>query len=130
MDQVLKACGIAIVAVLAGLVIKKENPSGALLLSVAAGLAVLMVFLVFIVPILRFVDEVAETADLSPAVVTPLLKTLGISVVTRLSSDACKDAKEGLLSTCVDLTGTAAALYVALPLLQAVLSLTRSYLIS
>ncbi len=130
MEQVIKVAGIAIVATFAALAVKRDNPSGALLIAVAAGVVALVIFLSILSPIIRLIEDLADDAGLSPAVISPLIKTLGISIITKISSDACSDAKEELLSTCVELTGAAAALYVALPLLSAVLSLTKSYLSS
>lgn len=128
MEQVIKASGISFVALLLALLLKKNNPSGALLVTIGAGAALLFVFMSVISPVLRFFEELAEAASVSPALLGPLMKSLGIAVLTKFSSDACADANEKMLSTGIELVGSAAALYVSLPLLSSVLSITRSFL--
>ena len=50
-----------------------------------------------------------------------MLKTVGISILTRISSELCRDAGDGGLAAFVEMAGAALALLVTAPLLQAVL---------
>ena len=52
---------------------------------------------------------------------SPLYKTLGIAIITRVTSEACEDAKEKAFGVYIEVAGAVAALYVSLPLLSAVL---------
>ena len=38
-------------------------------------------------------DELGEAAGLSPAVLAPVLKTVGIAILTHISAEVCRDAK-------------------------------------
>lgn len=60
---------------------------------------------------------------LSPALVTPVLKCVGIGIVTRLSAELCRDAGQGAAASAVELCGTACAMVTALPLIRSLLSL-------
>ena len=62
-----------------------------------------------------------EAAGLSPAVLAPVLKTVGIAILTHISAEVCRDAKESGIAAFVETAGAAVALCVALPLLRAVL---------
>ena len=66
-------------------------------------------------------DELGEAAGLSPAVLAPVLKTVGIAILTHISAEVCRDAKESGIAAFVETAGAAVALCVALPLLRAVL---------
>ena len=66
-------------------------------------------------------DERGEAAGLSPAVLAPVLKTVGIAILTHISAAVCRDAKESGIAAFVETAGAAVALCVALPLLRAVL---------
>ena len=65
-------------------------------------------------------DSLAHTAGLSPNVWQPVWKTVGIGVMTRLSSAVCKDAGEGGVAAFLETAGTALALLTALPLIETV----------
>ena len=49
------------------------------------------------------------------------LKTVGIAILTHISAEVCRDAKESGIAAFVETAGAAVALCVALPLLRAVL---------
>ena len=70
---------------------------------------------------LDFLDDLAQTGGLSQSVVTPVVKTAGIAVVTKIAAEICRDAQGGLAGT-VETAGTILALLTAVPLLTAVLS--------
>ena len=47
---------------------------------------------------------------------------MGIAIITRVTAEVCRDAKESGIAAFVETAGAAAALFVALPLVQAVLN--------
>ena len=67
-------------------------------------------------------DELGELIGLSPAVLAPVLKTVGIAILTRIAAELCRDAGEGGIAAAAETAGAAAAVLTALPLLRAVLS--------
>ena len=68
-------------------------------------------------------QELADVAEISPAVLRPMLQTVGLAVVTRLSCALCRDAGESALAGAVETAGSVCGLLAALPLLRAVLKL-------
>ena len=73
-------------------------------------------------------DELGERAGLSPAVLDPVIKTVGIAILTRISSEVCRDAGESGIAAAVETAGAVLALWIALPLLRAVLDTVTSLL--
>lgn len=128
MDQIFKVVVVSIIACVMAVSVKNKNPAGTLLVSVAAGAVVLIFVMQMLAPIKEFLDQLADTAGLSPAILAPLYKTLGIAIITKSASEACDDAKEGAFGTYIEIAGSVVALYVSLPLLSAVFNLIRSYL--
>ena len=92
-----------------------------LVLSLAAGALVLTMALGAVESVRALMDELGEAAGLSPAVLAPVLKTVGIAILTHISAEVCRDAKESGIAAFVETAGAAVALCVALPLLRAVL---------
>ncbi|MFR3922676.1 MAG: SpoIIIAC/SpoIIIAD family protein [Dysosmobacter welbionis] len=54
-------------------------------------------------------DELGEAAGLSPAVLAPVLKTVGIAILTHISAEVCRDAKESGIAAFVETAGAAVA---------------------
>ena len=53
-----------------------------------------------------------------------LLKALGVSVLTQLAADACRDSGETALSNKVELAGKVTILLLCLPLVKAMIQLS------
>ena len=90
--------------------------------ALTAGAIILLSIIPGLSAVMAFVDELAQTGGLTTAVVSPVVKVAGISVITHTAAEVCKDAKEGGLAGMVETAGTVMALIAAMPLLAAVLS--------
>ena len=114
---------LAVVGAVMCLVIKRGSPEVSLILAMAVSLLVVAIAIEIITAIFEFVELLREAAQISPAVIGPVLKTVGISILTRLAADICKDAGQSSIGTAVELSGTVAAIYIALPLMQTVFAM-------
>ncbi len=123
----MKIVVIGILGTLAALVLKRNNPELGLVLTVGVAMLLAYFALSALTSVLEFVNRLAEMASLSPAVITPVLKTVGIAVVTKIAADVCRDAKETAVASAVELCGAAVALYMLLPLLSMVMKLITSF---
>ena len=102
MEDILKIAAAAVAAAVCAVVVK-QRAQGA------------------VESVRALMDELGEAAGLSPAVLAPVLKTVGIAILTHISAEVCRDAKESGIAAFVETAGAAVALCVALPLLRAVL---------
>lgn len=95
----------------------------ALVLTICAVTLILALSMTAFRPIRALMDVLAQRAGLSAAVLAPVLKTLGISILSRIAAELCRDAGESGLAAAVEVAGGACALLVCLPLFEAVLGL-------
>lgn len=128
MDFLIKGSVIGVIASVIGLMLKKNVPEFALLLTISAATAILCFAFAVLGDVKDFVYEVAEKGSVSSALLSPVLKCVGISVCAKLASDVCKDAGYAASASAVELVASAAALYAALPLMRTVLKMTESFL--
>jgi len=126
MDILIKVSAVAVAGVVVTLVIKKNSPEMALLLTIT--LALIALFLAFNVvsSITDYLKSLSDLAGVSPAVLTIVIKTVGIGVVSKLASDVCRDAGQASVASGVEFTGAVVAVYVALPLFKTVISMIES----
>ena len=123
-----KIAAIAVAAALCAVVVKKNVAELGMVLALCAGAIILSCSLGALEGVKELMDTLADTAGLSPAVLAPVVKTVGIAVLTRVSAELCRDAKEGGIAAFVETAGAAAALLVSLPLLKTVLSMVTGLL--
>ena len=122
MTDILKIAAVAIAAALCAAVVKKQVKELALVLALAAGAVILTAALGALESVRALLDELAQLAGLEPAVLAPVVKTVGVAIITRVTVEVCKDAGEGGIASFVEIAGAAVALYLALPLVRAVLT--------
>lgn len=123
MDMLIKAAVVGIVGALLSIVVKKNNPEMALLLILATGMVVLVLAMDVISNVQEIISLATEISGLSPAILSPVLKCIGIGIITRLSVDLCKDAGAGAIASSVELLGAGAALIVSIPLMQTLIQM-------
>ncbi len=120
MNDVIRIAAAAIAAAVCASVVRKQEPELGLALAVCASALILLYCSGALSAATELMDKLVETGGLSAQVVEPVVKTAGIAIITRLSADFCRDAKEGGLASAVELAGTALALVTVLPLMSAV----------
>ena len=128
MGDILKLAAIAVTAALCATVVRKTVPEISVVMVLAAGVLLLTAALDAMGSVTAVMNDLADTAGLSPAILSPVLKTAGIAVLTHIAAEVCRDAKEGGLAAFLEVAGSALALLVALPLLQTVLSMITELL--
>ena len=121
MELAAKAVAAGICAALMALLLKKSNAELSVCLGLAAAAAILMAVLGLADELAAAAARARELSGLSPALVTPVVKCVGIGIVCALGSEACRDAGSSQLASAVELAGAAAALVCALPLISALL---------
>ena len=120
MDLMVKVAGGAITAAVLGVVLRKNTPELALLLALAAGLWMVALVADGLGAVVALMEELTSLAGLSEELLEPVVKTVALSILTRLTAEVCKSAGEGGVAAFVETAGTVLALVVALPLVRAV----------
>ena len=102
MEDILKVAAVAIVAAICAVVVKKNVQELGMVLALAAGVLILTFALGAIGSVRDVLDTLAETAGLEPAVLAPVIKTVGIAIITRVTAEVCRDAKESGIAAFVE----------------------------
>ena len=105
MSILIKIAAAAVAGTVLGLVIKKNSPEMALMLTVSLALIALYLAFDTIKGVTDFVRSLADAANISPAVMAIVLKTIGVSIVTKLSADVCRDAGQSSVASGIELAG-------------------------
>ena len=123
-----RIAAVAVIVALMCCIIRDHAPSLAVVLSIGACVAVLLVSLQFLAPVLQVVKRLQELTGLSDSAVAPMLKIAGIGILTQVCGTVCEDAGEKTLHNAVQIGGTFLCLHAAMPLLSSVLDLLEDML--
>lgn len=128
MELLVKTATLGIAVSILGLFLRKYVPEMGLVLSLAASVTIGAMALGLTSQLREFAELVRETAGISAAITGPVLKCVGLGILANLACNLCRDAGQAALAGAVELTGTLAALYVALPLFHSFLDLMEGLL--
>ena len=117
MESVVRLAAAAVAAALCAVVVKQHAREVGAVLALAAGALLLGAALGAIEEVRALADELGELIGLSPAVLAPVLKTVGIAILTRIAAELCRDAGEGGIAAAAETAGAAAAVLTAVALL-------------
>ena len=120
MDDMLRVAAVGVTAAVLAGILRKNTPELALLLVVFAGVWMIWAVCGFLGAAVELMKELADLAELSEELVAPVLKTVALSILTRLTAEICRGSGESGLAAFVETAGTVLALGAALPLVQAV----------
>ena len=121
MDAMVRLAAAAVTAVVLSGVLKKTTPELALLLTLAAG--------IWMLAVVELMKELAGQAGVSEVLLEPVVKTVALSILTKLTAEICRSAGESGVAAFVETAGTVLALVVALPLVRAVAQLMGELLV-
>lgn len=122
MEVLIKAGGLLLISGCAALLLRKTNPELSLAMSIASVCCVLLLAL----PLLDSLNELRENArrlyGVSELYLLPILKCCACAIVSRLSSDLCREAAQSAAASVIELVGLLCALGAAMPLLLSMLT--------
>ncbi|MDR0889358.1 MAG: stage III sporulation AC/AD family protein [Oscillospiraceae bacterium] len=126
MQDFIRIAIIGVVMTVLAATLKKSGAELSVLLTVAVCIIIGLVAMRLIEPVLDFLVTLRSLSGMNTELMTPLLKTVGIALITQICSSVCADAGENAIAKLIELCGGILAIYVALPLLEAVIAMIRT----
>ena len=118
--------GIGVVAAAIAILIKKQNPEYSMMISIGAGIILLILILSQVTPAVRQMSDLVSAAGMPTEYAGILFKSLGVCFLTQPACDSCRDVGETALASKIELAGKVAILIFALPLFQKVADMAIS----
>ena len=128
MGWFLQAAAVAMVAVIMWLILSKYGKEYALLLSIGACTLILLSVFRFLEPIVDLLGQLQTLGNIQSQWLSILLKAVGIGLITEMGSLICADTGNAALGKTLQILGTVAVLWLAIPLLNGVIDLLEQIL--
>ena len=129
MEGMVQVAALAAAAVLCGAVLRRGGGEFSMLMVLAAGTCILLLAMEPLSQVVESMARIARLAQLDGGLVLPVMKTVAISILTKITAEICKSSGEGGIAAFVETAGTALALAVAAPLAEGVLELMAEMLL-
>lgn len=126
MNEIITAAGIAVIAAGAAVLLKQYKPEYAFGVSLAAGAAIIIFVMFKLGDIIGSVEEFVSLAGISNEHYKIMLRCLGVCMITKITSETCKDCGQGSISTKIDMAGKIIILAIAMPLFSEIMSIVKA----
>lgn len=120
MEVMGKIAAVSLTAAVMGALLRRYVPELAALMVLCAGMWIVAVLVGAMGEVADLIGELAALAGLADELIAPVLKTVLLSILTKLTVELCRSAGEGGIAAFVELAGTVLSLAVSLPLVRAV----------
>ncbi len=122
MELILKAAALALTAALIGIVLRRTNPEMTLVLSICTVVLIMGAALGFAKSFTELAQTVQRIFGVSETLIKPVIKCVAVAIITKMTSDLCKDSSQAAAASAVELAGTVCALCIIMPLLMSMLT--------
>jgi len=119
--DIIKIVSFALITLLIVIMVKKERPDIALLISLIAGIIVFMFLVSKLTIIVNFLQTLSNKANIDIVYLDTVFKILGIAYLSSFCSEICRDAGESSIASKVEFAGKILILTLAIPILMAVM---------
>jgi stage III sporulation protein AD len=116
--EIVALCGIAVLAAVFSVMLKKYIPEYSFLISLGAGVLILLLILSKITPAVSQIKNLLSATGLSSEYGSVLFKSLGVCFLTQFAADSCRDSGEGSMASKVELAGKIMIVLISLPLFE------------
>ena len=123
-----KAAAGALVTVVLGLALGKQEKDISLLLTMAVCAMVAVIAISYLEPMLDFLRRLEALGDLQGDMLGILMKAMGTGLVSEIAGMICTDAGNAALGKAMQMLGSAAILYLSLPIFTALMDLIQQIL--
>lgn len=128
MDTYLRCGALVLVAVVLAPMLNRQGRDFAALLSMAACVLLCGAVMEFLEPVLELLEQLRRLGDVDSQALSIMLKAALIGLLGELAAMICNDAGEHALGRGLQLVGSAATLWLSLPLFQQILTLIEGVL--
>ena len=121
--NILKVCIFCFTAVILILTLKEHNKSIAALISIVAGIGIMIYVLSQMVGIFEILENLSSKAHVETKYLSLILKVAGISYLVEFGKNVCVDSGECALGTKLELAGKVMIVTLTIPILREILEL-------
>lgn len=128
MDIFIKAAAVVLVTVVMCLLLSKQGKDYSVILVICVCCMIVIAAMGYIQKVLVFVDKMISTGNLNQDLIGILFKTVGIGLLTEITSMICIDSGNSALAKSIQLLSSVVILWLCIPLFTQLLDLVEEVL--
>lgn len=121
-SSIITVCVAGITAAIAAAGLRKYAPEISILAAVAGGIIIIVTVISKVEPLIGEIYDLINLAGVEPEYVQILLKTIGICLAAKFTSEFCNDNGYSSLGSKIEFAGKITVIITAMPLYKNILS--------
>lgn len=130
MNILFKAIAGAMITVVLCLFLSKNNKDYSVVISIAICCLIVIASVTYLKPVIDFTGKLKRIGQLDSEALEVVIKSVGIGLLTEIATMICDDAGNKTLSKALNILSGAAILWLSIPLLESLLELLETILVS
>lgn len=119
--EIAQIVGFGIVAAVLIVFIRQNRPDLAHLLSIVAGIVIVVYLLGYLKLVIDVITDLALRAEISTVFLRTLFRVIGIAYIAEFGAQVCRDSGEGNIAMKIELAGKIIILVMAIPIIVDIL---------
>lgn len=119
--DIIKLSGIAVTGALFSIIVKKDRPEMAILISITTGVILLGYVLSTLGQVISMIKEIIEESGVDGKYFSLLIKIIATAYICEITSEVCRDAGEGAIAAKIEMGGKLLIMLMSLPLVKSFL---------
>lgn len=125
-DRILSVSLIATVASVLSLMLKKDRPEFALILSMSAGIIIIFLILPSAGRAAEVIQTISDIAGINSEYIGIIIKSCAVAMVTEISASTCRDSGNSSLAVKLEIAGRIAIVLLATPIINTLFNVILS----
>ncbi|MCL2215946.1 MAG: stage III sporulation AC/AD family protein [Defluviitaleaceae bacterium] len=126
--MIFQIIAIGILGAVLAILLKKEHPSFAILITLIAGVIIAVMILPLLAEMVGFLRHLGEMADGLGEYAGLALRVIGVAYMAELGASVCNDANETAIAAKIDLAGRVIILVMAMPVVADIVRIVTGLL--
>ena len=122
MSDILKICGIAVIATVLSAVLKNSGQQISKYITVIASIMIITSIITALSPIIDLLNKSVNSTILAFEILPIIAKSAAIAIICQVVSDICKESGETMISNAVEFAGNASIILLAVPIIDSLLT--------
>lgn len=127
--DIFKVIGFAIIALILIIIVKEQRKDIAILLSIIAGVFILMFAITKITPVIELLNTLAEKSGINTEFFKVILKVTAIAYLVEIAKSICQDSGENALGQKVEIAGKVVIIAISIPIITSLLNLLSDMMV-
>lgn len=123
--EIVRIAGVGLIGAVISIIIRRSKPEFSMMIPIVISFTILAGVLPYLKEIIGELGSLSESVGINGAYMAVIIKIIGVSYLTSISAELCRDAGEKAIAAKIELGGKLIILAMSAPVITRMLDLVR-----